>query len=60
MRCLDWEACPLQVLLEDLHQPCVCQDAPVHHEQQLPMQVDAPTVHLFMTEPCCWLSCRDA
>ena len=56
MRSPNQQASALVVLLQDLHKPSVCQDAPVHHQQQLSMEIDKALVHsmhLLWCFRCC-------
>ena len=52
MRGANGEASALMMLLENLDQPRVSEDAPVHQKQQLPMQIHGMRQHLLHKEEC--------
>lgn len=55
MRCPDQQACALVMLLQNFDESSVCQNAPVHHQQELAMEVDEPFVYSVDLLRC--LSC---
>ena len=55
MRCPDQQACALVMLLQYLDESSVCQNAPVHHQQELAMKVDKAFVYSVDLLMC--LSC---
>ena len=55
VRCPDQQACALVMLLQNLDESSVCQNTPVHHQQELAMKVDKAFVYSMDLLRC--LSC---